>query len=542
MMSKHEQEITELKESKDSTEKELITVHECVSSLRKEVADTTKSYEHKLREASKREEELQLKIVSGESNNKVVDQKLAELSKEKQEAIDAAASKETELRHQLQMVQADLQSKVEDLESKLKAKVKEHLEQVKEIQDEKEKQLEKQSEELTAQYRSKLTEMKKKAESKIAGLRKQINTQAVEKETELSNVQESLNSAENRIKELETKHQEDVDNLKLVNQEELAMKLAEVRQTCEGQAGTQEKELRNQIINLESQNKELSENVQNLVVEKMDALHEQEAALKDEHEAEMENLRKEHTGELEKCEKRFKAKMADKDLEYNSKIKQLLREFQIKYSEKEREQQETVGELIEKGQREEQKIIDEYKTEIIEYQRELKLREDEMVALKNSTAERLEQKGSEIEELQREHTEALQNIEREHHETIQEMVRKNEEDMETLHEEHRAKVEEIHERYKNELESQARDRKSEVAAVEKKFKTQMKKNQNEMKKLLNQKESFIQAQSVVLTEAEPEQLQRTGSSNSLNSVSPGRWNSHSTGTSLMLIQHRRLTA
>jgi len=42
-----------------------------------------------------------------------------------------------------------------------------------------------------------------------------------------------------------------------------------------------------------------------------------------------------------------------------------------------------------------------------------------------------------------------------------------------------------------------------------------------MKKLLNQKESFIQAQGAVLTDAEPEQLQRAGSSTSLNSVSRG---------------------
>jgi len=39
--------------------------------------------------------------------------------------------------------------------------------------------------------------------------------------------------------------------------------------------------------------------------------------------------------------------------------------------------------------------------------------------------------------------------------------------------------------------------------------------------LLNQKESFIQAQSVVLNDAEPGQLQRAGSSSSLNSVSRG---------------------
>ena len=101
------------------------------------------------------------------------------------------------------------------------------------------------------------------------------------------------------------------------------------------------------------------------------------------------------------------------------------------------------------------------------------------------------------------------------------MVRKNEADMEKLHEENRGKLEELHNRHKNELETHARDRKSEVAAVEKKFKTQMKKNQNEMKKLLNQKESFIQAQSVSLADAEPGQLQRAGSSSSLNSVSQG---------------------
>jgi len=52
------------------------------------------------------------------------------------------------------------------------------------------------------------------------------------------------------------------------------------------------------------------------------------------------------------------------------------------------------------------------------------------------------------------------------------------------------------------------------------LKTQMKKNQNEMKKLLNQKESSIQAQSAVLTDrAEPGQLLTAASSSSLNTVS-----------------------
>jgi len=249
----------------------------------------------------------------------------------------------------------------------------------------------------------------------------------------------------------------------------------------------------------------------------MDALHDQESALKDEHEANIENLRKEHASELEKCEKRFKAKMADKELDFNSKIKQLIREFQIKYSEKEREQQETVGELIAKGQREEQVIIDEYKTEIMEYQQELKLREEEMLALRKSTGERLEQKDNEISELRRRHAEALENIEEEKQQAMQEMLRKNEAEIENLQDQHQAKMEESQERFNNELEALARDRASEVAAVEKKLKTQMKKNQNEMKKLLNQKESSIQAQSAVLTDrAEPGQLLMAASSSSLN--------------------------
>lgn len=35
----------------------------------------------------------------------------------------------------------------------------------------------------------------------------------------------------------------------------------------------------------------------------------------------MENLCKEYVGEFEKCEKRFKVKMVEKELDYNLKIK-----------------------------------------------------------------------------------------------------------------------------------------------------------------------------------------------------------------------------
>lgn len=38
----------------------------------------------------------------------------------------------------------------------------------------------------------------------------------------------------------------------------------------------------------------------------------------------MENLWKEYVSDLEKCEKRFKVKMSDKELDYNLKIKQFL--------------------------------------------------------------------------------------------------------------------------------------------------------------------------------------------------------------------------
>ena len=450
------------------------------------LSDTIDKYEKVVLETKQREENLKLEIATSEHDSRTIDEQIKKLLTEKQGLQTMLSTTEETHRHEMREANEKLREAIAKSESELMKRQEEMTEKISEVEKDKRESLESLKETLVVENKKKLQEMKKKAETKIASLRKQLTNQLEEQGKELSLAQESVKKLEEELEQQQITHSKKAQRMVVEHETIVRSKIEEV----ESQRGAMEddtKLMQGKVAQLETSEKSLIGIAENLRVEKMEALREQSLSLKEDHTTEVERIQSEHKKNSDLLEKRLQAKLEEKDFEYNSKIKQVVKEFQSKLACKDQEIQDTLSQTIEKSQKEEKQLVVKYEEEIVELKKELKYREDEMVQLKKDHEEHFNEKETSLLNLVQAHEKALQTAELDYQSKIESLSADHENELNNLDQsEHLVAIEQ---KYEAELEKAQKGHSSELMALEKKLKNQMKKNQTEMKKLLNAKEA-----------------------------------------------------
>ena len=315
-------------------------------------------------ESKSRIEELELKIMSTESNTKSIDSKLNEILNQKKSLEKKIMETEHEYKEKLREVEANNKNIKLDFEEQFRKLQDEHFEKCKQIETEKENQMLSKLSDTEENNKLKLLELKNKAENKILKMKKDFNEQKnrfEEKITTLQNEienhgsrsQQDIASYELKVKDLEKLnekklealrsdiskiksqgeislreskqlHELEIEKLKNLHQEKLNEFKSAVEEKSDELLAVQDK-----LVIKEEELCQLQEKLEYKTVEKMEALKTQKQDLYEEHAVELEKVTIEAKKQFELEAKKLTAKVEEKDFEYNSKIKQMMKEFQV---------------------------------------------------------------------------------------------------------------------------------------------------------------------------------------------------------------------
>ena len=466
-------------------------------------------------------ESLQLQIMSNEDNSKFVDVKLPELLQEKSNLEREKSEMEHSYEEKILALQNEFDQSREKFYNLEKEKEVEILSKISEC------------EEIS---REKLLDMKKKAENKIGKMKKDYNeklSQAQSRTLELENnnselksrLDEELLSFEKQINELKEQH----NNILTDNEEKLQTEQNKLKEELDDKLSKKLEELQNtsnqdkDIVNIElikvkeeiliktekvtqlqdeiliktEKITQLEERIDNMVVDKMDCLKSLREDLFEEHQTGLNRIQDDANKMSEILEKKCNAKVDEKEFEYSSRVKQMIKEFQIQMGSKDREVQEAVQQAIEVAQVDERRIICEYDEQIMEMQKELRLREKDMLDLQSETERQLDQLYEEKETIEREHKDAVEKLEQDYHQRLEDLVKRHEEELlkatyknvsvEETETRLNEQMNDIEKSYVAKLQEMEEQHRNNTLAQEKKHKMQLKKTKTEMRKLLAEK-------------------------------------------------------
>ena len=470
--------------------------------------------------------QLKLEILNCNSKNADLDEKVKSLSNEKSELHAMLKSNELEYNEKYQKLESDLMETKGHLERKVQ-EMEANSENMEALRKENLGELMLEVSKNNDLNKTKLLEMKQKAELKIKKMKRDFAEKNLQKEARIKELEALLfDSNAHSIKaDSQEKKIEEANNMIMLLKEECTLeKLKFTEQLVESHSDELEatcKKFTEEINSLKKQLEkanvevlfekncvlQLQENIEQMTIDKMAALKKQKLYLEEDHENELKKVLSEAQQKTEMVEKKLTAKIEEKDFEFNSKIKQMLKEFRLEQCQKDHDIEKAVQEAIEKAQCDERKIIMEYDEQITELQKELHLREDDLINFQNETNEKIAFLTENNSKLIEEHQVALQVMEagfseqleslvKCHKEELQGLVEKTQEEMEVLFNQ---RIQVLIDEYESKLQKAHDSHHAEILAQEKKFKALTKKNKVEMRKLLTEKNELQNDSTTVRT-------------------------------------------
>ena len=315
-------------------------------------------------ESKNRIEELELKIMSTESNTKSVDSKLNEILRQKTLLEKKLMEAEHEYKEKLRAVEVNNEQIKLDFEEQFRKLQDEHFEKCKQIETEKENEMLNKLSDTEENNKLKLLELKNKAENKILKMKKDFNEQKSSFEEKITTLQKEIENIDSRsqqdiasyelkVEDLEKLNEKKLQTLrsdisKIKSQGEISLreskqlheleiekmeslhqeKLTELKKAVE-EKSDELLAIQDKLVIKEEKSCQLEEKLEYMTVEKMEALKTLKQDLHEEHAVELEKVTVEAKKQFELEAKKLTAKVEEKDFEYNSKIKQMMKEFQI---------------------------------------------------------------------------------------------------------------------------------------------------------------------------------------------------------------------
>ncbi|XP_067121720.1 golgin subfamily A member 4-like isoform X5 [Centruroides vittatus] len=346
VMHSLEDKIKELENDKQSLVNEM---EKCRETKDDEIKELTARYEETISKHSEEKEELTARIAQ-EYQTKIgqLEEEIRVLNNQLDESLLVAEANQSAVSQKLADYKSQLSEKEEE-ESELKHKLEELISENNRLTEEKQLLDELQNEKLSLN-------------NKLKEAEEQYNEVLREKDCSLDNLTKEI--AELNLKLSETSKEK--EDLKSMLQEEIEKLRME---KCKLKEEANKWKLRQELLNQQVQQKEPEDLSVSLLKEENNMLKEQLGVLETQtfgvnH---VENYQTQLTAVI----KNYEEKLKEKDSELNSKLKQIIREFNSQLELKDNECEETLSNLIGKGQEQESKMEKEHRREVASLQQEL---------------------------------------------------------------------------------------------------------------------------------------------------------------------------